>query len=701
MASHEGSRKRFKISRTESKPACSNVPSTMPTPPATNTADNASVVQKQTKCQHEQALKSLQTDIEAMRSLVTCKICDRFLYEPYALSCGHTYCYSCLREWLVTGHKKTCPDCRAHVTQKPTPNYIIRELVLVFVAKHELLPDGETSEEHHKIAKEEGEIVSKDKANTDPREGGLFKGRFDRTRRPILLPIRDPGDGVDRCPQCHWELEDDFCNQCGIPVDGEDHGFSDYDDSSDVTDDELDQLDHELDLQDVDAVWGADAQDDYSVDAENESAYSGVDPNFGMTHRGTSPDYRHRRRPEFDIREVRSSDDEGSEDSDGENSLQDFIARNEEVQYVSSDEGDETDVPATAHRPRLSHRRAAVVISDDEEEDVTSAGAAADAEQDSEDEEPVVRGGGARRPKRGRGHLLQSRSRRTQVVSSDEESSSGDDSDDNLEDHSDAAATAGFSPLDNGRSAIDDGGSDRGDYDSGSEAPSSMRPDFADDDEGDEDSDGSVDDGWGLRSPNCGTNDISLTMLVGTQADETPRATTYPTHAASHRLHTLQPHSNPHLSARDISSTGPSSPTLRRSRVHHNMGTANHRPEPTPNREFWQGRTPNVHSARLPSTHTSNSRLPDPGPQAFISNPRTHPFQLENTLASINYNQRHQQMRSQPNHWAVSGGSSQSSMAGGVDVRTAGSSGGNRVMDPGAAARRKRALSIASDDSVE
>ena len=41
-----------------------------------------------------QKLKILRQDFEGLRSLITCKICDRLLYEPFVISCGHTYCYS-------------------------------------------------------------------------------------------------------------------------------------------------------------------------------------------------------------------------------------------------------------------------------------------------------------------------------------------------------------------------------------------------------------------------------------------------------------------------------------------------------------------------------------------------------------------------------------------------------------------------------
>nr|POE51514.1 putative ring finger protein [Quercus suber] len=108
-------------------------------------------------CPHQQSLTSLLTDVNAMRNLITCQICHNLMYEPFSLACGHTYCYSCLSQWL--GHNKSCPDCRTRATQQPVPSYLVREMVLIFISRTQLLPDGETSEEHVKNAREEAGLV--------------------------------------------------------------------------------------------------------------------------------------------------------------------------------------------------------------------------------------------------------------------------------------------------------------------------------------------------------------------------------------------------------------------------------------------------------------------------------------------------------------------------------------------------------------
>jgi hypothetical protein len=151
------------------------------------------------------------------------------MYEPYVISCGHTYCYSCLCTWFATSKKKTCPNCREIVTQPPAPSYILKDMIHVFMDARRHLPQDETFDQHAAWAREESEMVHADKDNEDSKTGGLFKGVF-RTRRERLLPIHDPVDHVDRCPHCNWEIEDGMCAQCGVHMD--DWSSTDSDDSS-------------------------------------------------------------------------------------------------------------------------------------------------------------------------------------------------------------------------------------------------------------------------------------------------------------------------------------------------------------------------------------------------------------------------------------------------------------------------------------
>ncbi len=328
--------------------------------------------------------------------------------------------------------KKTCPDCRAVVIQQPTPSYLIRELVLLFVSRNELLPEGETTEEHLGFVREEAEAVAKDRANTDAWTGGLFKGSFKQGYHGYIGPIHDTVDGVDRCPTCHWELEEGYCAQCQAVIDP--HGFSDYDDESDDTEDELD---HELDLEDAAAVFGADGQDDY--------------PDDDLSFVGRQADRGHRsaplpwmgRRPRLLV----SSDDEDESEADdeGEGNLTGFVVDDNDVEYESSEDDESTVVSlqGIASRPNAQRRAPVVVLSDDEEQTAASLDQTEDSDEDSEDEGPVAVGS-QRHKRRGPAGRLQ-RGRRT-VLSDDEESSTHDE-----EDHEDGESVVnnygGFSPL--------------------------------------------------------------------------------------------------------------------------------------------------------------------------------------------------------------------------------------------------------------
>ncbi|KAL8696202.1 MAG: hypothetical protein Q9224_002920 [Gallowayella concinna] len=86
----------------------------------------------------------------------------------------------------------------------------------LFTSTAVLLPAGETTEDHKQSQKEEARLVEKDKANHGT-GGGLFNGRF-RAFARFRPPIRDAGDGVDRCPRCTWELERGMCNSCGYTI---------------------------------------------------------------------------------------------------------------------------------------------------------------------------------------------------------------------------------------------------------------------------------------------------------------------------------------------------------------------------------------------------------------------------------------------------------------------------------------------------
>jgi len=310
----------------------------------------------------------------------------------------------------------------------------------VFASRPELLPDGDTVEEHQACAKDEAEILATDKANEDPETGGIFQGRFNPNRIRRRRPVHDAGDGVDRCPRCLWEMEDEeLCLHCGYG-NGDVEVETNSDMSSDISENEVD---FEVDqLEDEEALFGTDGADDFSdgygygdealaemleqrhgnpvmghealgdgtsVDSD-ESEHEMVDHRRHLFNHGRATGTRRGGRQAIDLvsSSEMSSDDEGDD-------LRDFIDEDEE--------GD-AELQANIMRPqpgstRRLHRRPPVLVSDDDDSSTVSAGASEGDGSDSEEEDPPVRG--SQRSKRPN---VSMRHRRAMTISSSEDEDS-------------------------------------------------------------------------------------------------------------------------------------------------------------------------------------------------------------------------------------------------------------------------------------
>lgn len=204
----------------------------------------------------------------------------------------------------------------------------------IFVGRQDNLPLGDTLEQHTKWRMEEAQAVYQDRTNKHPSTGGLFKGCFSAVEpRHPLRSIQDTLDGVERCPVCAWEIEDDECYHCGARF----GNFSGADYSS--------ELDGDLGLVDADLE---NEIDDYEGDE--------MDPLQGYSSASTSRDYngqqrrRSRRvRPAYELAErgrrdpririlthghIRNRDvdifddddiDEEEDEEDEDSSMRDFI----------------------------------------------------------------------------------------------------------------------------------------------------------------------------------------------------------------------------------------------------------------------------------------------------------------------------------------------------------------------------------------
>ena len=136
----------------------------------------------------------------------------------------------------------------------------LRDLVHMFISRVELLAEHETTKEHSDAKREEARLIEVDKGRGGE---GMFKGAFSRPARDGMIvpqgvgPIRDYEDGVDRCPQCAWELENGICFHCGFNDSENDSDFSDDDTHSQPSVISIrsgSELDGELDPEDADFI---------------------------------------------------------------------------------------------------------------------------------------------------------------------------------------------------------------------------------------------------------------------------------------------------------------------------------------------------------------------------------------------------------------------------------------------------------------
>ena len=257
----------------------------------------------------------------------------------------------------------------------------------IFTTRPELMAAGETTHEHKRWQKEEAALVEKDRANTGLK-GGLFRGCFRRTRRRQWAAIRDHEDGVDRCPECTWELEDGICPQCSIPESSDSDGHDNWDE--DLYGMDAASMEEVLGIYDEDARIGRITNPDFS-----EHAYSSEDGSaIGR------PQMRHRVRrhseeePNYDS--FLDDTDEDSEDEEAD-SLEGFVVNDIEdgphsvisptrSLHWETDEGTDEEV----NQPQDSDNGG---NSQDEEgsNETTLEVARYDPEDDESDEGPILR----------------------------------------------------------------------------------------------------------------------------------------------------------------------------------------------------------------------------------------------------------------------------------------------------------------------
>ncbi|KAJ7625091.1 hypothetical protein DFH06DRAFT_1339863 [Mycena polygramma] len=198
-------------------------------------------------------LKKHETTMAQFNQSLTCQVCLDLLHKPYALApCGHITCYNCLVAWFTSEpeehymgpRKKTCPNCRATIKDRPVEVWNIKELVAG------LLKSGLVSVLSTGPPPPPALPGPPQPANTPadpwhnifryPHQNPMFHPAAANGEPPSVedMGMLDMQDGgIYRCLDCMNEIWDGICTSCNrvypghrVDDDGEMFGESDDDD---------------------------------------------------------------------------------------------------------------------------------------------------------------------------------------------------------------------------------------------------------------------------------------------------------------------------------------------------------------------------------------------------------------------------------------------------------------------------------------
>lgn len=356
------------------------------------------------------------------------------------------------------------------------PNQV-KDLVAVFLSRIDLFPPNETGETLQNARREEADIVQEDRDNKDARKGGLFRGAFKLPRPPHLMqPFRDPGDGVDRCPECMWELQDGWCEQCdrsfgeaGVGYWGNSFTtFSEVDDRSEFSGRSEGPDMGDIDMEDHLNQDFLDATDILDwVDGEAEQDWDGMGPDLRgapMLRQYLSPRRRvaqhsaaGRRRRSYPASIASSmysdetemmpveEEDEDEEDTGEDSSMSGFIVDDESEQGSSRSRSTNsaTPQPETSQQRRVARRvvdsdASSVATSSAQDENTANDDPADD---DSDEDGPVPSG---RRPRAGQSFAIRRGAALRRAPSSSVGSTRDNEGEGDVEE---ALENQGWSPL--------------------------------------------------------------------------------------------------------------------------------------------------------------------------------------------------------------------------------------------------------------
>ncbi|XP_038149214.1 nuclear factor 7, ovary-like [Cyprinodon tularosa] len=92
-------------------------------------------------------------DRAILETFLSCHVCSETFRDPVSLSCNHSFCSSCLKEFWEQTENRNCPICKRSSKKDPSINFSLRELADLFAEKQ-----NEASTETEKKYKKE-EVV--------------------------------------------------------------------------------------------------------------------------------------------------------------------------------------------------------------------------------------------------------------------------------------------------------------------------------------------------------------------------------------------------------------------------------------------------------------------------------------------------------------------------------------------------------------
>uniref|UniRef100_A0A672Y3U3 Uncharacterized protein n=1 Tax=Sphaeramia orbicularis TaxID=375764 RepID=A0A672Y3U3_9TELE len=67
-----------------------------------------------------------------LENFLTCPVCLETFRDPVSLSCNHSFCLICLKEFWKEKENRTCPVCRRKNSKETTVNFALKELAESF-----------------------------------------------------------------------------------------------------------------------------------------------------------------------------------------------------------------------------------------------------------------------------------------------------------------------------------------------------------------------------------------------------------------------------------------------------------------------------------------------------------------------------------------------------------------------------------------